>query len=112
MSAKGAIGKLRNAIVAIGKGDFIVKMRVDRYFAHIIVIFLLCLCSMYLSFKAEQTMLRKERNKAEIETLKIRRSQMAVRIASMNRLTTVDAKLKEMGSELEAPQQPATEIDE
>lgn len=108
MSFKDIVNKFKKVIVNICKGKFIVEMHLDRCFPHIIVLFLLSLTSMFMSYKAEQTMLQRERNKSEIEMLRIRRSQIAVKVASMDRLTTVDSKLKAMGSKLEAPQKPAT----
>lgn len=110
MGIKNIANKTKKIIVSICKGKFIVEMHIDRCFPHIIVLFLLSLTSMYMSYKAEQTMLQRERNKSEIEALRIRRSQIAVKVASMDRLTTVDSKLKEMGSNLKAPQKPATVV--
>lgn len=101
MEGTGKKSGFRKWLVSFGRGDFLIRWKVDKALPHITVLFVLSLVSMFLSYKAEQTMVVRERNRAAIETLRIRRSQAATRIASMNRLTTIDSKLKEMGSTLE-----------
>ena len=64
-----------NAIIetmrSIGRGDILLRMRVDKLFPFILYTFALALTSIWLSYKADQTMYRVEINKQIIENLKI-----------------------------------------
>lgn len=103
--------KIGHAIVetlkAIGYGDLLIRLRVDKSLPYIMYAFLLAMVSIFMSYKAEQTMLRMERNKTELETLKIYHGQKTCDIVSLDRISTVETMLEELGSAVRPPQKPA-----
>ena len=97
-------------IKAIGYGDILLRLRVDKLLPFILYAFFLAMVSIFMSYKAEQTMLRMERNKADLETLRIYHGQKTCDIVSLDRLSTIETMLEELGSDLKPPQKPADKL--
>lgn len=95
---------------AIGYGDILLRLRVDKSLPYILYAFLLAMISIFMSYKAEQTMLRMERNKATLETLKIYHRQKTCDIVSLDRISTVETMLEGLGSDVKPPQKPADKL--
>jgi hypothetical protein len=106
--------KIGSAIVesikAIGYGDILLRLRVDKSLPFILYAFMLAMISIFMSYKAEQTMLKVERNKSTLETLKIYHGKMTCDIVSLDRISTVETMLEELGSEVRPPQKPADKL--
>ena len=95
---------------AIGHGDILLRLRVDKLLPHILYAFVLSMISIFLSYKAEQTMVIREKNKETLETLKIYCAQKTSDIVSLNRSSTVETMLEDLGSDLRQPEKPAYRI--
>ena len=106
-SWKAAAGAVKEFIIALGRGDLVLRMRVDRAFPYILWTFVLGCLSIWLSYMAEQTMLKVERNEETLKTLKIYNAQKTYEIVSLDRIATVERMLEELGSEVKAPEKPA-----
>ena len=103
-----AIGKAVGAFfLSLGRGDLLLRMRVDKALPSILYIFLLGCISIWMSFQAEQTMLKVQKSKETLRTLKIYNAQMTSELVGLDRRSTVETMLKEIGSEIKAPQKPA-----
>ena len=103
-----AIGKAIGAFfVSLGRGDLLIRMRVDKALPYILYAFLLGCISIWMSYRTEQTMLKVQRNKETIKTLKIYNAQMTYELVGLDRRSTVEAMLEAMGSDVQAPQKPA-----
>ncbi|MBE6234056.1 MAG: hypothetical protein E7118_06245 [Bacteroidales bacterium] len=92
---------------SIGRGDILLRMRVDKLFPFILYVFFLALTSIWLSYKADQTMYKVETNKKIIENLKIDNARKTCEIVGMTRISTVEKMLEESGSKVKAPDKPA-----
>ena len=97
-------------IKAIGYGDILLRLRVDKLLPYILYAFVLAMISIFMSYKAEQTMLRMERNKSNLETLRIYHGQKTCDLVSLDRISTIETMLEELGSNLKPPQKPADKI--
>lgn len=104
---KGLAIAFKNIIVSIAKGELLLKMRIDKLFPYILYIFILAWVSILMSFKAEQTMLKMEKNKAKLETMKIYHTHKTRDIVALERISTVEKMLEDLGSEVKAPEKPA-----
>ena len=80
---------IRNSFTATLRGEFLLRLRFDRWFLHIIYFFVLCALNIWLTLEIEQTMLDQERNKARLEELKIYHAQKTCELVSLDRLSTV-----------------------
>lgn len=98
---------LIETIKAIGYGDILLRMRVDKWLPHILFLFILSMVSIFMSYKVEQTMLKRERNKEIIEALEIYKAQKTCEIVSLDRISTVETMLEELNSEIKQPVKPA-----
>ena len=103
-----------NAVIevirSIGRGDLLLRMRVDKLFPYILYTFALAWASIWLSYKVEQTMLKVEMNKKRIEELKIDHAKKTYELVQLNRISTVQEMLMEYGSDVKAPEKPADKI--
>ena len=106
-----AVGKaVIETLKSIGRGDILLRMRVDKLFPFILYSFVLAWLSIWLSYKVEKTMYRVEVNKDKIENLKIDNANKTCEIVSITRISTVEKMLEDAGSELKTPVRPADRI--
>jgi len=92
---------------SIGRGDILIRMRVDKLFPYILYTFFLGIVSIWLSYKAEKTMHMVEVNKERIESLKYENANKNCEIIGLSRISTVETMLKEAESEVTVPDKPA-----
>lgn len=92
---------------SIISGDILLRMRVDRLFPYILYAFVLGWLSIWMSYKMEQTMTIAERNRKELETMKIYHAQKTCEYVGLDRISTIERMLEEKGSEVKAPEKPA-----
>ena len=103
-----ALGKAIGAfIISLGRGDLLLRMRVDKALPYILYGFLLGCISIWMSYKTEQTMLKVQKNNETLKTLKIQNAQMTYELVGLDRLSTVENMLDRMGSNIKAPSKPA-----
>lgn len=94
-------------IRSIISGDILLRMRVDRLFPYILYAFMLGWLSIWMSYRMEQTMIIVERNRKELENLKIYHAQKTCEYVGLDRISTIEMMLEEKGSEIKAPEKPA-----
>ena len=106
------IGRLlRNSFIAVLKGEFLLRLNVGKYFVHVMYTFLLFAVIIWLSLMTESTMARVEEAKAVLKELEIENSELTYEAAKAERRTTVEARLKALGSEVAEPMKPAVELE-
>lgn len=98
---------IKNIAKSVISGDILVRMRLHKGFPYIIYFFALGWLSILISYNAEQTMIQVEKNKKELETLKIYHAQKTCEYVSLDRISTVEEMLKQKQSEVTTPQKPA-----
>ena len=101
---------IKEILKAIGHGDILLRLRVDKFLPHILYAFALSMVSIFLSYKAEQTMVIREKNKETLETLRIYCAQKTSDIVSLDRISTVETMLEELGSDIKQPEKPADRL--
>ena len=94
-------------IRSIISGDILLRMRVDRLFPYILYAFVLGWLSIWMSYRMEQTMIIVERNRKELESLKIYHAQKTCEYVGFDRISTIETMLENKGSEIKAPEKPA-----
>lgn len=102
------VGKAaKETLISIGQGTFLLRLRVDKLLPYILVFFTLGCLNIWLNYETEQAALKVEKNKAELEALKIYHADMNGKVVEINRLSTVEEMLKNAGSEIGIPEKPA-----
>lgn len=106
--------KVMKAVVeglkSIGRGDFLIRMRVDKLFPYILYTVFIGILSIFLSYSAEKTLHKVEVNKEKIESLKYANANKACEIIGLSRISTIEKMLEESGSKLKVPEVPAYTI--
>lgn len=95
MKEKMSVVKVLKSIIS---GDILLVMGVHRLFPYILYAFILGWVSIWMSYKAEQTMTLVEANKKELETLKIHHAQKTCEYVGLDRISTIEEMLTEKGS--------------
>ena len=111
-SLKRAAEFVRNSTVAVLRGEFLIRLRFDRYFLHIIYIFFLFVMAIWMKLEIEQTMAVMEENRERVMDYRIYHAQKTYEAVKLDRLTTVQTMLQEKGSALTIPDRPADVIKE
>ncbi len=101
---------LRNSFIAVLKGEFLLRLNVGRYFVHVMYTFLLIAIVIWLSLMTESTMAKVESNKAVLKELEIENAELTYEAAKAERRTTVEARLKALGSGVTEPEKPAVRL--
>lgn len=102
---------IKNSFIAILHGEFLIRIKCDKYFLHIVYTFFLIWMMIWIGIKVENTLVKVEKNKVTLNDMKIYHAQKTVRMVSLNRITVVDKLLKENGSEVTLPKKPAYRIE-
>lgn len=97
-------------IKAIINGDILLLLRADKLFPYILYFFILGWVSIWISYKSEQTMTQVERNKKELESLKIHHAQKTCEFVGLDRISTIEELLIHNNSQVKAPEKPANTI--
>ncbi len=92
------------------RGELLLSLRIDKLLIYIIYFFIISCGTIYIYLKIDNTMLQLEKNKAEIEVLQIEYAQKTLELARFNRITVVEERLKEWGSDVAMPERPAQKI--
>ena len=101
---------LKNAFLATIKGEFLLRLHVNKYFIHIIYTFFLFWVSIWLSLKIEKTLTRVEENRKALQDIEIYHAQKTVELAGMGRMSKIEDMLRDKGSELSIPNKTADRI--
>jgi hypothetical protein len=105
--ATGIAGSFKSIVKSIISGDILLLLRVDKLFPYILYAFALGWISIFMSYKMEQTLGVVEKNRTELETLKIHHAQKTCEYVGLDRISTVEEMLKNTGSNVKAPGKPA-----
>ena len=95
---KKVLKAIANGFSAILHGEFLLRLRVDKYFVHILYTFAIFWLMIMMSLMVQKTLVKVERNKTVLE------------LVEMGRLSTIEDLLEKSGSSLTMPEKPAETI--
>ena len=104
-------GGVKNAFLAILKGELLLRLRINRWFLHIAYTFFLFWMLIWTSLMIETTLNKVEKNKKVLRELEIIQSQKTYELVSLSRRSTVAEMLAAMGSRVGEPDRPATRLE-
>ena len=105
-----ALEIIKNSVWAILHGEFLLRLRIDKFFPHILWTFLLFWGMILSGMMVQKTLVKVEKNKSVLSEMKIYHAQKTVQIARLGRLSTVERLLEENGSDVTLPEKPADVI--
>ena len=95
----------------LGRGEMLFTlMKCDKFFPHILYGFLLIFMVLLLNLMIEKTLVEVEENKKTLYDLKIALTHKSTELIGLEKLSTVHEMLKNAGSELTIPDEPAIYI--
>lgn len=107
---KTAVSVIRESISAIFRGEFLLRLRIDKFFIHIVYSFFLLWMSILLDIRVETTLVELEKSKAALNDIRISHAHKTVQLVSLNRISTVQKMLGDKGSDVSLPEKPAAII--
>jgi hypothetical protein len=110
MSAHAVWGTVKNMFRALRNGEFLLRIRADKLYMHILYLFLLMWLTIMLSLQVDKTLTRAGANKAAIEELKIHHAEREAALVKLRSASGIEERLEKMGSKTALPQEPATII--
>ena len=96
---------------ALTKGDLLLSMGVHKYYMHVLYLFILAWVSILLSLKVDGTLTKVEENKVALRDLEIFHAEKEAELVRLHSASTTAKRLKQLGSDVALPEQPATKID-
>ena len=100
--------RFRRGMRSRRNGEFLLKIGADKFYMHIMYLFLLMWLSILLSLKVDKTLSRVGDNKAAIEELRIYHSQKEAQLVKLHSASAAEKRLRELGSPVSIPKEPAT----
>ena len=110
-TAKDIWTAVRNSVKALRKGEFLLRVRADKLYLHIVYLFILMWITIMLSLKVDKTLTLAGQNKAALEELRIHHAEREAALVKLKSASAIEARLKEKGSNLTLPEKPATKIE-
>ena len=101
---------LTNGFKAVIKGEFLLRLKVDKLFPHIVYTFAIFMLTIWLSIKIDATLSEVERNKTVLNDLEIYHAEKTNELVRLNRFSTVQENLAKTGSSVTVPEKPAAII--
>lgn len=100
-----------NSIIAIAKGQFLLRLKIDKYFLQIAYTFFLFAMFILFGLGVDVTLSKVEKNKKELQELEILQTQKRYELITLGRRSTVSRLLEECGSNVSEPQKPAATLE-
>lgn len=110
MSVKNIWIAFRNTLRALRNGEFLLRIRADKYYMHIMYLFLLMWLTIMLSLQVDKTLTQAGNNKAAIEELRTHHAEKEAALVKLRSASATEARLKRMGSQAALPKEPARVI--
>ena len=101
---------VRNVFRALRNGEFLLRIRADKYYMHIMYLFLLMWITILLSLQVDKTLSKAGDNQAVIDQLRIHHAEKEAALVKLHSASAAETRLRELGTDLTLPQEPATVI--
>lgn len=110
MSMKSIWAAIRNTFHALRSGEFLLRIRADKYYMHIMYLFLLMWVTILLSLQVDKTLTRVGDNKVALEELRIHHAEREAALVKLHSASAAESRLQELGSKASLPDKPATKV--
>ncbi len=98
---------LRNGFFALINNELLLRLKLDKYFVHIIYTFFLAFMMILIGMRVENTMTKVENSKTVLNDMKIYHAQKTVELVKAGRLGNIEKLLEDKGSDVTMPEKPA-----
>lgn len=91
-------------------GEFLLLIGADKFYVHVMYLFVLMWLSIMLSLKVDKTLSQVGDGKAALRELRIQHDEKEAELVKLHSATVTEKRLKELGSKLEMPKEPVKVI--
>ncbi|MCQ2175560.1 MAG: hypothetical protein MJY80_04270 [Bacteroidales bacterium] len=102
---------LKNSLVAILHGEFLLRLKVGNFLPQIAYTFFLFAMIILFTLMVDGTLSKVETNKVRLRNLSVEHTQKEYELIMLSRRSTVSNLLIEKGSTVAEPVKPATHLD-
>ena len=110
MNMKRFFASIGNALKALRNGEFLLRIRADKFYMHIMYLFLLMWVTILLSLQVDKTLTQVGDNKAVIEQLRIHHAEKEAALVKLRSASATEIRLKQLGSQAAMPTEPPVVI--
>ena len=100
-----------NSAIAIVKGQFLLRLKIDKYFLQIAWTFFLFAMFILFELGVDVTLSKVEKNKKQLQELEILHTQKRYELITLGRRSTVSSLLEGCGSKVAEPTVPAATLE-
>ncbi|MBP5173116.1 MAG: hypothetical protein J6037_05355 [Bacteroidales bacterium] len=97
---------LKNSVKAIFEGEFLLRLKIGRYFVNIVLVFVIITFTIWISLLIDNTMTKVERGKAVIAEQEATIARRTYELSSLTRRSGAEKHLEELGSTLKEAEKP------
>lgn len=101
---------LLNIVKAIFNGTLLTRLKVDKLFPHIAYVFFLLMMLILFDLMVDNTLSKVKENDRILSELNVEYTQKSYELVKLNRRSTVEGMLIDLGSDIREPQQPPVEL--
>lgn len=91
---------------SLRNGDFLLKIGADKFYMHVMYVFVLMWLSIMLSLKVDKTLSQVGDGQVALKELRIVHAQKEAELVKLHSASVTEKRLDKMGSKLEMPQSP------
>ena len=102
--------EVRNLFRSLRNGEFLLRIRADKYYVHIMYLFLLMWVTILLSLQVDKTLARVGDNEETLKTLRIHHAEKEAALVKLRSASAAEIRLHELGSAITMPNEPASVI--
>ena len=97
---------LKNSVKAIFEGEFLLRLKIGRYFINIVLVFVVITLTIWISLLIDNTLTKVERGKNVIAEQEAVIAMRSYELSSLTRRSTAVKHLQELGSDLKEAEKP------
>ncbi len=102
--------KLLQGFKDIAQGELLLRLKFDKYLAHIVVVAVAVMCILFSRCIVENVQVNRERMRHALTETQWKHQQTSVELVSLGKMSTVEDLLKENNVNIGKPTKPATMI--
>lgn len=107
---KSGMKRLLKNLKDIFQGEILLKLGLEKYFFHVVILAVTSACVMLIRSGIEHTQIKRESLKQEVAETRIRHSQKTIELVGLGKMSTVEKLLQDNNVNVGKPTKPAKSI--
>ncbi len=102
---------IKNILQAIKNGTLLLRLHLTKHFIKILICMFMCAVTIWFSLLIDNSLTKVKKNN---DILKKQQNEITIKtfqLSEINRISSIDKKLENMGSKVRRPEKPATVLE-